>query len=210
MLAASAAKGSRVLNCFASLIPREGPKIFSASAIRKYHGCRRQALACPIFGAFLSFATIVASASASEDVPIQELGGDQCFMFSNLLSYKTEGDRTIELPIELVINDQQEYRKLFDSRIIRRSCINEDLSKEIVEVDFSQKTVLGFWVDASCAATGFEKKVTRDDKQRLIIYLITVVEASIFCSGPGLESLNLVAIPKIPVGYKTVFEKLRR
>jgi len=156
---------------------------------------------------FLFFCQNILGASASESVPFTELGGDQCFMFSQLVHYQQAGDHYIEQPLELVIDNDMAYRKLFDPKVRRQSCDGADLSKVIINVDFSKQTVLGLWNSGSCAATGFEKKVLRDDIQKLIIYSVTVMEGNISCSGPGLMSLNLIAIPKIPAGYKVIFKR---
>ena len=147
------------------------------------------------------------TACATENVPFEELGGDQCFMFSQLLQYQRQGNQAVELPLELVINNEADYRKLFDPQIMRQSCANVSLSEAIPTVDFSTRTVLAFWNSGSCAATGFKKRVSRDDSQKVITYFVTVTHAEIACRGPGHESLNLVAIPKIEAGYKVTFEK---
>jgi hypothetical protein len=76
-------------------------------------------------------------------------------------------------------------------------------------VDFSKQSVLGLWASGSCAATDFRKEVWRDDAQKRIIYSVSVIESPVSCSGPGLEGLNLIAIPKIPVGYKVSFDTIR-
>lgn len=151
-----------------------------------------------------------AAGPANEHVASEVLGGDECFMFSQLLRYRVEGDRKIELPLQLVINDEQVYRGLFTQDIMRQSCADTDLSKVITDVDFSKKTVLGLWTSGSCADTGFERRVLRDDSQKVIIYSVAVVGPPIVCWGPGLESLNLIAMPKIPNGYRVVFETFHK
>jgi hypothetical protein len=167
-----------------------------------------RAPALTLLGTFLLFGGNATNALANGNVPFESLGGDKCFMFSNLLSYKTEGTNTTELPLQLVINNKEDYQKLFDPKIMRQSCADADLSKVITNVDFSKQTVLGLWSSGSCAATAFEKRVLRDDINKSIIYSVSVIESALSCSGPGLESLNLIAIPKVPVGYKVVFEKI--
>lgn len=154
------------------------------------------------------FAECAQNARAAEDVPFAVLGGDQCFMFSALLHYRVEGNNTVELPLEFVINDETEYRKLFNTEILRESCASVDLNRIIPDVDFSKKTVLGFWNSGSCAAVGFKRRVLRDDIQKEIIYSVSVIGSAIDCSGPGRESLNLIAIPKVPSGFKVVFENV--
>jgi hypothetical protein len=158
----------------------------------------------PIATAYFLLAASAAGARANEALPFEELGGDQCFMFSQLVPKKLEGDHYVNQPLELVINDEEHYRKLFDPKIVR--CPNVDRSTAIPKVDFSKKTVLGLWSPGSCAVTGFRKKVLRDDIQKTIIYSVAVVAGTFACSGPGHDSLNLIAIPQIPPGYKVVFE----
>jgi hypothetical protein len=161
-----------------------------------------------MLGTFLLFGTNATNALAYEDVAFDDLGGDQCFIFSLLVPEREEGNRSAEPALELVINNDADYRKLFDPKIMRQSCANVDLSKVIVNVDFSQKTVLGLWSSGSCAATGFEKRVLRDDKQKTVIYSVSVIASMRGCRGPGRQSLNLIAIPKVPDGYKVVFENI--
>lgn len=148
------------------------------------------------------------SAVAFEDVPFEILGGDQCFMFSDLVPRRTENGNVVELPLELVIRGDASYRALFDPKIMRHSCAGVDLSKVIPNVDFSKKTVLGLWSSGSCAVTSFQKRVMKDDRQKTVIYSVSAVGAPRACLGPGLDSLNLIAIPKVPEGYKFVFENI--
>jgi hypothetical protein len=82
------------------------------------------------------------NASASENVAFEELGGDQCFMFSLLVPTRQAANSSVALPLELVINNEGDYKKLFDPRILRQSCANVDLSKVIANVDFSKKRCL--------------------------------------------------------------------
>jgi hypothetical protein len=130
-------------------------------------------------------------------------------MFSALVHYKTEGDKVEELPLDFVINEQHDYETLFDPKIMRQSCAGIDRAEAIPKVDFSKQSVLGLWASGSCAATDFRKEVWRDDAQKRIIYSVSVIESPVSCSGPGLEGLNLIAIPKIPVGYKVSFDTIR-
>jgi len=71
-------------------------------------------------------------ALAAEEIPFQELGGDQCFMFSMLVPYKAQENQMVEQPLHLVINDEDSYKKLFDPKIMRQSCAGVDLSKVIM------------------------------------------------------------------------------
>jgi hypothetical protein len=148
----------------------------------------------------------VTSALANEDVAFEVLGGDQCFMFSLLVPKKLEGERYVTLPLQLVINDEDAYRKLFDPKIA--TCAEGDLPKAIPKVDFSKKTVLGLWSSGSCAATGFERRVLRVDILKSIVYSVALISSARGCLGPGLRSLNLIAIPKVPEGYQVTFENI--
>lgn len=164
-------------------------------------------LAGAALATLLFFGPPIAGAFAAE-VPFQALDADRCFMFSALVPYKTESNKVEELPLELVINDQHDYEMLFDPKIMRQSCAGIDRAEAIPKVDFSKQSVLGLWASGSCAATGFEKRVFREEIQKLIIYSVSVIEAARRCNGPGLESLNLIAIPKIPAGYKVSFDTI--
>jgi hypothetical protein len=151
-----------------------------------------------------------AIALAYDNVPFEDLDSDQCYMFSQFVPTRAEGNRIVELPLELVINDEADYRKLFDPKILVQRCTDVDPPKAIPDVNFSNKTVLGLWSSGSCAAVGFEKKVLRDDVQKRIVYTVSVVRGSVpACMGPGLQSLNLIAIPKVPAEYKVFFDHIR-
>lgn len=171
---------------------------------RRLGPCRLGTL---VLMASLLFGGCTSKALASGDVAFEELGGDQCFMFSLLVPRRKEGNRTVALPLELVIDSEQDYRKLFDPKIMKKTCVGRDSAKIIPKVDFSQKTALGLWSNGTCADTGFKRIVWRDDARKTIVYsVITVAGSKPACMGPGPESLNLVAIPKIPAGYKVEFE----
>jgi hypothetical protein len=163
-----------------------------------------------VLGMSLAVGGLCSSATANEDVAFEALGGEQCFMFSRLAPFRLEGDRYVRAPLELVINNDEDYKRLFDPKIRRQDCDDVDPSKAIPKVDFSRQTVLGSWASGSCADTGLERIVRKDDSQRWVIYSITVVGSDITCSGPGLESLNLIAIPKIAADYKVFFETFRK
>jgi hypothetical protein len=184
-------------------------KASSAVAARRFDARGLRGHALKILGMALLAGGACSNASASENVPFEDLGGDQCFMFSALVPTRPADNFSVELPLKLVINSEEGYKKLFGPEIVRESCANVDPSKRIPKVDFSTKTVLGLWSEGSCAATGFEKKVLKDDRLKQIIYSVSVIESQLSCSGPGRESLNLIAIPKVPPGYKIVFERPR-
>ena len=142
------------------------------------------------------------NALANQDIPFKELGGDQCFMFPQFYEHEdtTQG---------LVITNDADYQKLFDQKNMRQSCAGGDLSKLIPQVDFSKETVLGLWSSGSCAAARvFKKRVAKDDIQKTILYSVEVTHRIMACSGPGPESLNLIAIPAVPPGYKVIFENI--
>jgi hypothetical protein len=67
---------------------------------------RLQGLILIVLAALLLLGGSAANASASEDLPIQELGADRCFMFSLLLPHKMEGNQSIALPLEVIINNK--------------------------------------------------------------------------------------------------------
>jgi hypothetical protein len=182
----------------------------SIASVERFKARRLRALILNMLGLPMLMGGLACGAAASENVPFEVLGGDQCYMLSQLVPTRAVGNNIVEMPLELVINNAGDYKKLFDPKIMRQSCANVDPSKRVPDVDFSKKTVLGLWSEGSCAATGFEKNVLRDDIQKWITYTVTVIESQLSCSGPGLESLNLIAIPKVPAGYKGFFETLRK
>jgi len=165
-------------------------------------------------GAIASMLTItechlIAVAGAAEPVSFEVLGGDQCFMFSQLVHYRQQGSQYVAEPLELVINDTADYRKLFSPDIRRESCAGTDSSTVLPAVDFATKTVLGLWESGSCSDREFVRSVTRDDSDKVVTYRVSMIDAQISCSGPGLEGLNLIAVPKILPGYRVIFESTR-
>ena len=182
----------------------------SKARVERFKARRLQALVLTMLGQPVLMAGLFSSAAASENVPFEVLGGDQCYLFSQLVTTRVVGGAVVEMPLELAINNENDYKKLFDPQMMRESCAGVDPSKRVRDVDFARKTVLGLWSEGSCAATGFDRNVLRDDIQKTITYSVTVLESQLSCSGPGLESLNLIAIPKIPAGYKVFFERLRK
>jgi hypothetical protein len=166
----------------------------------------RRTLAVAILGITFLLGEGATGAFASEPVPFEELGGDQCFMFSLLVGERTNGNRAESL--HLIIDDKIAFRKLFDPKILRQSCAHVDMSKVITNVDFYRKTVLGFWNSGNCGDT-FERTVTRNDRRKILTYTITTVPGPLaVCMRPGPEGLNLIAIPKLPDGYEVVFTKI--
>lgn len=170
--------------------------------------------ACPSLGTrtpwrtalmFLALAALglgwVRPATATEAVSFVNLDGDRCFMFSLLAPQSAaHGNYSV------VINNEADYRKLFSPRITRQSCADENPRRLVPKVNFRTRTVIGLWVSAPCFATGFTRHVLRDGSRRLIIYSVKTVGPPKACMGPGPASLNLISIPKIPDGYKVLFE----
>jgi hypothetical protein len=171
-------------------------------------GLRR--LILNMLGPLLLLGGYATNAAASEDVALEELGADRCYMFSLLVPHKTKGNQSTALPFELVINDEVAYQKLVDPEIQKQNCSDTDL-KAIANVDFAKKTVLGLWTSGSCDDT-FKRTVLRDDLNKSIIYAVTTVPGAVsgVCMRQVPESLNLIAIPKIPDGYKIIFENIHQ
>lgn len=136
-----------------------------------------------------------------EDVDFHE----SCFILS-LLVETPQYERVKGKPYldeDLLIDTDSAYQ---DFQKTSGNARNKVCSRvDFPQVDFSQKTLLGKWASGSCAARGFEKTVIKDDAKKEIVYSVKVLERNMACSGPGLESMNLVAIPKIPKNYKVIF-----
>jgi hypothetical protein len=147
-------------------------------------------------------------ARAAEIVPFQDLDADRCFNFLPLAQQQAGGKQGVgaTAPWTLVVNDAQSYDRLFDPSLLRQSCAGLDSSKTIPSVDFATQTVLGYWRVGLCADAGFERRVTRDAAEHRFIYSVTRVPSpKRACMGPGPASLNLVAIDKVPDGYRVEF-----
>ncbi|MFN5763027.1 MAG: hypothetical protein ACK470_01140, partial [Pseudanabaena sp.] len=137
-----------------------------------------------------------------ENIDIQE----RCFILSSLIDTpefkRREGESFLEE--KLVIDDQQAYEE-FQKKISKaRNMACKSVT--FPSINFSQNTLLGNWAHGSCAAFGFKRTVSKDSEKRDILYSIKVQERDIACRGPGLKSLNMVTIPKLPKGYKVTFE----
>jgi hypothetical protein len=61
--------------------------------IRQLNGQRLRGSILNILGALLFFAGFSGGALASEDLPFEGLGGDQCFMFSQLVPLRGDCQR---------------------------------------------------------------------------------------------------------------------
>ena len=163
---------------------------------------RRRRTACAAAAALPWFFVASAQAApAEQEVPADPLGGDRCVDASRLVPKRLEGNHYVTQPLQLVIDTAPDFRALFEP-----GCTAEDLPAVLARVDFATQTVLGLWSAAPCFATGFERKVTRDEARKIIRYTVTALGSVQACMGMGPESLNLVAIAKIPAGYKVVFE----
>jgi hypothetical protein len=146
------------------------------------------------------------AATVSEQMSFRNLDGEQCFVFSALFPTEAGNDgHLIPHELELVISDQQQYEKIFNQKFLRESCRGKNIYP--LAVDFKRHTVLGLWTVAPCFATRFAREVRRDDEERTITYVVTAVGSVRACMGPGIESLNLIEIAKVPVGYRIIFGK---
>jgi hypothetical protein len=143
-------------------------------------------------------------ATAGEAVAFQELSGDQCFAFPLAGKAHAAGASPTFTP---VIDNNADYGKLFASNLVKKSCSSAEAARAIVPVDFSRNTVIGLLSSGTCADTGFRRQVVRDDGQKTITYTVAPVAGTKrACMGPGPTSLNLIAIPKLPSGYRVVFQ----
>lgn len=153
------------------------------------------------------------------EVAYEDVESDQyCFPFDFYI-WASEHRREKFLGEELIINNDREYQELLQYRV-EENCdqTNNDDSKHrcyaknrcenvnLPPIDFAQKTLLAKYTIGSCAATGFNKKVIRDDRSKTYTYSIEVKKRFLMrCNGPGLTSMNLITIPKIPENYTIQF-----
>ncbi|MBL0058495.1 MAG: hypothetical protein IPP35_05185 [Elusimicrobia bacterium] len=136
-----------------------------------------------------------------ENVDIQE----SCYILSALDVPQFERDKGKPfLEGEFVLGDNAAYDNFQNTMRSARNMACKEV--KFPQIDFTRKTILGNLASGSCAARGFEKSVLRDDSNKEIYYSVKVINSNIdACSGPGLESLNLIAVPKIQKNYKVVF-----
>lgn len=100
----------------------------------------------------------------------------------------------------IVINNEADYQQLVKEIENGNGC--KDF--RYPAIDFNSRTLLGTYTLGSCGAY-FERDVRRDDKNKLLRYIIEV--KSKFCqSGPGRRSLNLITVPKFSDDYRVQFE----
>lgn len=71
------------------------------------------------------------------------------------------------------------------------------------DVDFTQHSVLGYHtVGTGCTVT-FEKRVYRDDQNRVILYELTIIEEG--ACEMDYRDRNLILVPRIPLDYVVEF-----
>ncbi|MGA2298435.1 MAG: hypothetical protein ABSG15_12890 [FCB group bacterium] len=93
-----------------------------------------------------------------------------------------------------IINDSNEYKSiLLDSCFVGRR----------PWVDFSKRTVLGNVTQTN--VTDFKYQIFKDDKLKLILYLI---EIDVVYNFGFVSKLHLISIPKISNDYKVYFDTL--
>jgi hypothetical protein len=71
------------------------------------------------------------------------------------------------------------------------------------DVDFSRYSVLGFHATGTGCTVNFEKHVYRDDKNKMILYDLTVIEEG-DCE-TNFNNRNLILVPRIPSDYTVEF-----
>ena len=71
------------------------------------------------------------------------------------------------------------------------------------DVDFSQYSVLGYQATGTGCIVTFEKHVYRDDRNKQILYELTVVEEGV-CE-TAVHNRNLILVPRIPDDYSVAF-----
>ena len=166
----------------------------------------------------ISFKTYEAL-SAQQKVGFEEINLDNyCYPFS--FHVKTSFNQPPTIENQLIINDEKTYqdqltkirRDVADHDVCQKSPADkiceleqECVKKELPPIDFSQKTILGQFTQGHCGTTGFKKEVFQDDKTKTVTYFVSAINTILACSGPGGESMNLIAVPKIPADYKVVF-----
>jgi hypothetical protein len=160
-------------------------------------------LVSPVIFIALSAIWVVQFSFAQEKIPLkfEEINMDYCsglgFLINTPQYERAQGKPYLEP--EWVIDSDSQYTDLQNK--INKECPNIHLPA----IDFSQKTLLGKWAEGSCASRGFKRVVLRDDAKKEIVYSVQPIEERMACSGPGLESMGLIAIPKKSNDYKVVF-----
>lgn len=93
------------------------------------------------------------------------------------------------------IDTHEQYRLLGNDLWPVPACRNFQLP----EIDLCEKTILGVRVSAGGCSVDFVRKVYLDELSRKIIYAVEVFSEGA-CEKMS-ESMNWIAIPKIPLGY---------
>lgn len=104
---------------------------------------------------------------------------------------------------EFVINNQDAYKTILSYRKSDSVCKNF----AFLEIDFSEKTLLGKYTFAAGCSINFIRHVFRDNSSKEIIYSINVSEIG-RCE-KAVYSMNWILIPKIPSDYKVKFEVVK-
>lgn len=92
---------------------------------------------------------------------------------------------------EFIVNSDSSYFSVFDSLCTKPA------------IDFSQETMLGFYLSGGGCDIGFERSVSRDDNNQCYVYRVKVRECG-KCKMMGM-SYNWVRVPKLPVGWTVKF-----
>src|SRR3989338_5392320 len=165
-----------------------------------------------IMGLSLLFTGSPSSSYAQEQIPVtfEDVNIDgHCFVWGTLVNVpQYERDRGEPfLEDEIIIDTEKAYIEFQEKSQNARNMACADV--HFPPVDFFQKTLLVKSAMGSCAATGFKKQVLKDDRNKKIIYKVNAIERGMMaCSGPGLDSMNIITIPKIPKDYTVEFVPL--
>lgn len=131
---------------------------------------------------------------------------EHCFILYRLIgvpeSERSKGQPYV--PEKLVINTKRAYDAFQRALDMVRNLACKEVN--FPSINFAQKTLLVNWASGSCAAFGFTRTAFEDPEKKEIIYSVKVRRRNIGCSGPGLQSLNLIAIPKLQIGYSVKFK----
>ena len=103
----------------------------------------------------------------------------------------------------MVIRTQEELTAILDS-----GCVNlpeAGYSVAPPEIDFSQHSLLGFWVTGGGCDVKYIREVTRKDDAKKYVYRIKVKECG-SCDMLRYDA-NLVLVPQVPDDYSVEFIK---
>ncbi len=141
---------------------------------------------------------------ADEDVPYILIEADswQCGIVTAVDEFQHRDPSLPLLSKQLIIETQEQYDGL-------RACARGSCGDVFPDVDFSRYTILGQYSSGSCAVRSFSRSVTINHQDKTLSYKVKPKRPFLLnftgCSGPGKYSMNLVIVPKVPVGYRTVF-----